>query len=254
MEDGMPKSLVLLLSSALLAAAPAGAAIYGDTLLAAIAHRHHKIAAITLDATGTKGQSLHVAYGDMPAGSQPIEGPLADALGEPIGISAILFHGHASPAETKAIAIDLARHIYTPDNLAEADPFVEGGRRSVHGQALVDRAIAAHPHLVTLAMHVALPNEENRIVASNFGRIGKLADKDDAHVVADGAVLKEVTNGGHRLAVELPMHDASGRTIGALSTSFTIDANTDAGVASAEAIAVRNEIAKALPSLDALAH
>ena len=101
-----------------------------------------------------------------------------------------------------------------------ADPFVAGAVRSAKGQDLIERGAQREPSLVTIAFHIALPGRDNQIVASNFGRIGKPADADDRRVIATSTVLQEVTNEGKRFAVELPLRDHSGRTIGALSTSF----------------------------------
>ena len=53
-------------------------------------------------------------------------------------------------------------------------------RAKNYAQSLIDRALAKHPKVTTLAMHVTPPNSpDNMIIASNFGRIGKKADDDD---------------------------------------------------------------------------
>lgn len=237
----------LWLAGLLIGTSPAVAGTYGDTLLADTMARHPGISGITITANGSKG-ALAARSGAPAATAAAL--PLLNAMGETIGTIAITFR---ETGDAAAIARDMSRMIYTADNIGEPDPFVPGTTRSMAGQRLVDAEIAVHPRLVTLAMHVALPGRDNQIIASNFGRIGKAADKDDAHVIADGAVLKEVTNGGNRLAVELPMHDASGRTIGALSTSFSVDASQGPAAAAAEADEVRDEIARRIPTLDALA-
>jgi hypothetical protein len=126
--------------------------------------------------------------------------------------------------------------------------------RAPLAQKLVDRTIDANPDLVTLAMHVTPPGEPNNIIiASNFGRIGKVGDEDDMHVVNDQAVLKEVTNGGRRLAVSLPMYDRAGAVIGALSTSFTMARGQDQAEVEKRAVAVRDALAAQTPSLAMLA-
>lgn len=218
---------------------------YGDTLLARTMARHPEISGIAITVHGSRGDIAVQAGTPSPAPSLP----LLDAMGEAVGTVAVSFR---APGDAGAIASEMARMIYTADNIGEADPFVAGAHRSMAAQRLVDAEIEGHPRLVTLAMHVALAGQGNQIIASNFGRIGKAADKDDAHVIADGAILKEVTNGGRRLAVELPMHDAAGRTIGALSTSFTVDAAGGQDAAAAEANTVRDEIAQHVATLDAL--
>ncbi|MDE0856218.1 MAG: hypothetical protein OSA97_17525, partial [Nevskia sp.] len=57
----------------------------------------------------------------------------------------------------------------------------------IYAQQLVDKAVAKHPELLVLAMHVTPPGSaDNVIVASNIGRIGKKADDDDMSVVKSG--------------------------------------------------------------------
>lgn len=234
-----------LLTSIVLAAAPAVAGTYGDRLVAQTMRRHPEIAGIAISAQSSKG--IVRAEAGSPASGPAIA--LPNAMGEPIGTVAIAFR---TAGDAATIAREMGRMIYTADTIGEADPFVPGTARSVPAQRIVDAVAFSHSDLVTLAMHVALPGRDNQIIASNFGRIGKAADKDDAHVIADGAILKEVTNGGKRVAIELPMQDAQGRTIGALSTSFTVNNPGGGDAAEQEAITVRDEIARQIPGLDAL--
>ncbi|MEO5494967.1 MAG: hypothetical protein ABIR08_13185 [Sphingomonas sp.] len=237
----------LLLGISGLAAFPAAAQTYGDTLAADVAGRHPAIISLRIDATGKDGKPLTL-HGSGAGATATV--PLTNALGEPIGSVTIVTRRRAAAAP---IARELARRIYVADNLAEPDPFVTGTVRSLRAQALVDTIIDRFPDLVTLAMHVALPGADNTIIASNFGRVGKRADGDDADVIASGSIRKEVTNGGKRLAVELPMLDARGTVIGALSTSFAMASSADEARAYTRAFAVRDALARMTPSLAALA-
>lgn len=230
------------------AALPVGAQTYGDTLVAAIAAAHPDVAAIEINATGRDGKAIRISWGTAVGASSSAS--LDDAAGEPIGTITITGR---TLVDARPLARAISRRIYVVDNLAEPDPFVAGAERSVRGQALVDAAIDANADLITLAMHVALPGADNRIIASNFGRIGKAADKDDADVITNGSVHREATNGGRRLAVELPMLDARRRVIGALSTSFSMTATGGEARALARAIAVRDALASRIPSLSWLA-
>lgn len=227
----------------LIAATPVGPR-YGETVLAA-ASREAGGAKLHIDAKGRDG--LAISIGANVSGGNEV--PLADAMGNPIGTLTVSAGAKKSPA---AVSAWLARRIYVADNLVEADPFVVGAARAPKAQALVDATLSRFPDLVTLALHVAPPGGENIIAASSFGRIGKAADKDDLHVERDGAVLREVTNGGKRLAVELPLNDRSGRTIGALSTSFTVPAGTDPQSVYARAVAVRDAMAQKIASRSGL--
>ena len=230
----------LLLAAVLLAAAPAAVgARYGETLLA----RAPGHVAAHIEATGKAGAPIVV--GPHIVGTTL---PLSDAMGQAIGTVTIA----APPARARAIAAWLARRIYVADNLAEPDPFVADARAAPRAQALVERALNQFPDLVTLALHVAPPGGINTIVASNFGRIGKVADADDAEVETRGTIRREVTNGGARLAVELPLTDRTGLSIGALSTSFRVPAGADPQSIYPRAVLVRDAMARRIASRAAL--
>lgn len=210
---------------------------YGDTLLAEAAHRSG--AALHIEARGKEGAPL--AIGAPVTGGVTV--PLADAMGHTIGTLTA-----APGARAAGIAAWLSRRIYVVGNLAEPDPFVAGAVHSPRADALVEEMLARFPDLVTLALHVAPPGGGNIIAASSFGRIGKRGDNDDRHVERDGAVLREVTDGGMRLAVELPLLDGTGHSIGALSTSFAVPAGSDPQAGYARAVAVRDTLAQLIQS------
>jgi hypothetical protein len=225
----------------------AWAGVYGDTLLAMIAARHKGISSLRIEAAQSGGVTVAVSWG-APTG-RGATSPLRDAMGRTIGTVTMTANRHVRPA---VVAAEIGRRIYVVDNLVEPDPFVAGATRSLRAQAIVENMLADFPDLVTLALHVALPGRDNAIIASNFGRIGKPADADDADVVTRGTIHREVTNGGRRLAVELPLLDAQGRTIGALSASFVIPSNGGEDSAYRRAITVRNGIARRIRSIDTL--
>lgn len=229
---------------ALLAIAGATGPRYGDTLLSK-ARPVARGAAVRIDAIGKSGLPITVG----PAGTRGSRAVLTDAMGQPIGTVTVA----AGPARASLVASWLARRIYVAENLSEPDPLVPGARSWRKAQALVDRALARHPDLVTLAMHANLPGGGNGIVASSFGRIGKAADEDDLHVIREGTVLREATNNGRRLAVELPLLDRDGHVVGALSTSFSTPHGNNPELTYARAVAVRNSIAREIPSLSAMA-
>lgn len=85
-------------------------------------------------------------------------------------------------------------------------------------QKLVDEALSKHPEILLIAIHAQPPGHKNVIVASNFGRIGKIGDEDDMRCIHTGKNNLEV-NGPH-YEDELVLQDASGKTIGALGVVF----------------------------------
>ena len=121
-----------------------------------------------------------------------------------------------------------------------------------YAQQLVSATLAAHPELTVLAFHVTPPaGTQNVIIASNIGRIGKAAESDDLSVLTSGKERVENTKTGD-LSVELPMHDATGKTIGVIGSTFHSTPETDRGSIVQQAEHVRDEIALRTPSLASL--
>ncbi|HZU63906.1 MAG TPA: hypothetical protein VFF98_09490, partial [Novosphingobium sp.] len=183
--------------AAVLALAPAGPALahgtYGEDLLAGSLRHYPAVLGLRILATDRSGAAIALAEGDFGQGLAILL-PLANAMGEPVG--ELTVQCRCSAGQARRVAAHLARRILTAEGLSEPAPFVAGAQTAPAAQAIVEREVDRHPALVTLAMHVARPQGANAIIASSFGRIGKAADKDDAHVIADGAILREVTNGG----------------------------------------------------------
>jgi len=115
----------------------------------------------------------------------------------------------------------------------------------VYAQELVDRTVAAHRDLMVVAMHVTPPKSaENVIVASNIGRIGKVADEDDLRVINTGKPNLEEAHGGTRYEVELVLRDAQGETIGALGLVWPYRAGQDKKAFDRRAEAIRDDLAR----------
>ena len=241
--------MLAFMGAAALAAATSGQT-YGNSLLARELGRHPQLsyASIELDAPSAG----HFEAGTAIAGVPEIKLPVADGLGQHIGTLTLRSARPLRPTESAQIATEISRRVYSRAVLSEADPFTVDAFRSARGDRLVERELDREPTLVTIAFHVALPGRDNQIIASNFGRIGKAADNDDRRVIATSSVLQEVTNGGKRLAVELPLLDSAGRTIGALSTSFILGSDgPSAGYRSA--LRVQHDLSRSVRGLGSLA-
>lgn len=120
-----------------------------------------------------------------------------------------------------------------------------------YAQQLVERTLSRHPGLRILAFHVTPPGRaENMIVASNIGRIGKLADADDLSVLHSGAPRAERTKTG--CSVELPLLDAARRPIGVVGITFSYTEGEDPKAITDHAVQVRDELAGQIPSLASL--
>lgn len=123
---------------------------------------------------------------------------------------------------------------------------------SIYAQQLLDRTLARHPEVTVMALHVTPPQgHDNIIIASNIGRIGKLADADDLRVLATGKPLIERTRTGD-ISVELPLQEAGGQVVGVLGATISAKAAADKDQALVLALAVRDELRASTGSLDAL--
>lgn len=234
------------------AAALGASASYGESLLDAMHRRHPEISAAQIHAVDAQGASMELnrRWSGRSRASQELR--LLDATGDVIG-TVVLQSSCVTFSNAHQIANELARRIYVPAVLAEPDPFAAGAVSAPAAQALIDRALDRDPTIVTLAFHVEPPSaSRNTIVASSFGRIGKPADADDEQVVRQGKTRQEITNGGKRVAIELPLLDSHGQIIGALSTSFKLDPGDDPNRVDKRAVALRDLFARRIPSLKAL--
>jgi len=114
----------------------------------------------------------------------------------------------------------------------------------IYAQELVDRTVAQHPDLLVVVMHVTPPKgQDNVIIASNIGRIGKPGDEDDLRVISTGAPNLEVGHGG-RYEVELIFRDAAGEPLGALGLVWPYRAGDDPAVFQRKAEQIRDALAR----------
>jgi hypothetical protein len=94
-----------------------------------------------------------------------------------------------------------------------------------YAQELVDQALAKHPEVLLLAIHAGAPKYD--IIASNFGRIGKLGDEDDLRCIRTGKDNLEVNPAGIHFEDQTPLRDRSGKIIGAIGVVFRYKTGDD---------------------------
>src|SRR6266851_5347988 len=114
-----------------------------------------------------------------------------------------------------------------------------------YGQYLVDRAVARHPELLGLDLQTTPPNgSESVVIASkdreHLGRKIALRDADAAKVAIDAAT-------GQR-AVELPLQDKTGNTIGAIRAVYAYSKGDDEMRLVSQAEALRGEMRGQIPT------
>jgi hypothetical protein len=115
-------------------------------------------------------------------------------------------------------------------------------------QKLVDELAVKHPELVRIGLHLTPPaGSENLIVASNIAsKIGQKSDPEDLAAMRTGkpVALREQGN----FDVTLPLHDASGKVIGAIGLTFKPAANEPEAAAIRRAQGIARELEKQVSS------
>ena len=184
-----------------------------------------------------------------------VELPLNDVSGVRIGALGVVFpldaHTDQKARHAEAIRIrdEISHRILTPDNLVESWPYDSNYSENTYAQALVDKTLAKHPDIQVLALHVTPPGSKtNIILASNIGRIGKLADSDDMGVVNTGKPDMAVNAEGDRFETELALHDRSGKQIGAVSIVYGYAKGDDKSALARKANAIASELSSNISS------
>jgi len=188
-----------------------------------------------------------------------VELPLNDVSGVRLGALGVVFPYDAQTdqkarhAEAIRIRDEISRRILKPANLVESWPYDPKYSDDTYAQALVDKTLEAHRDIQVIGLHVTPPNgKANIILASNIGRIGKVADSDDMGVVNTGRPNMAVNAEGDRFETELALRDQNGTQIGAVSIVYGYTKGVDEVALAHKAQAVAAELAHNIPSAAAL--
>ena len=241
---------------------------YVQHQIVAAKSRHPEIAAITVIAKREKGNGMLVLGStvDHTKVMTAVAAPAADAVagstvreafnsnsGHRLGTIEIVFKGAANVATATAVQADLASATLSAKNAADPWPFDPAFGPDTYAQTLTTKTIAKHPELLVMMIHATPPTgKRNVIIGSNIGRFGKAADEDDLRVIDKGSTNLEVGGDNDRFETELPLNDAKGHRIGALGLVFPFKAGDDREAIHRKGLAIRDEVAAAIPSSAAL--
>jgi hypothetical protein len=151
------------------------------------------------------------------------------------------------------IAAQMARVTLSPKNAVDPWPYDAAFGPNSYAQQLTERLVAKHPDLLVMMIHATPPGgARNVVIGSNIGRFGKVADEDDARVIDKGETNLEIGGDTDRFETELPLNDASGKRIGALGLVFGYHDGADKDAIHAHGRAIRDEVARQIPSSAAL--
>lgn len=154
----------------------------------------------------------------------------------------------------EAVQAQMARNTLSLKNAVDPYPFDAAYGPNTYAQKLTERTVAAHPDVLVMMIHATPPKgAHNIIIGSNIGRFGKQADEDDLRVIEKGSTNLEV--GGDdkdRFETELPLLDRAGKRIGALGLVFALKPGADKEALHRHGLAIRDEVARAIPDNAAL--
>ncbi len=183
-----------------------------------------------------------------------VELPLKDVTNDTVGAISIVYPykaGDDKAALAKradAVRDQLQRKISNAANLTQSYRFDPTIPTHTYAQQLVDQAMAAHPKLLILMLHIVPPGKTtNVVVGTSIGRVGKPADADDMRAINTGIPNLEVN--GNRFEVETRLLDVKGRTLGAVGIVFPYKPGDDKAALKREGFAIRDELRARIPSL-----
>jgi hypothetical protein len=135
-----------------------------------------------------------------------------------------------------------------------AETLGKAADNAIYAQTLSNEVMANHTDLVVIGLHALKPgNKEETMIASNLDRIGKKDDEDDLAVSHERkTILAPNIKDPAKFEVAVPLHDATGKTIGSMSAVFKYAAGDDEVKMHKAALAIRDDIAKKIPDTAAL--
>src|ERR1700682_3859381 len=136
----------------------------------------------------------------------------------------------------------------TPASAAEK--LGKAADNAIYAQTLANEVMASHPELVVIGLHALKPgSQEETMIASNLDRVGKQDDEDDLAVSHERkTILAPNIKDPTKFEVAVPLKEETGKVIGSFSTVFKYTAGDDEVKMHAAAVAIRDELAKKIPS------
>jgi DNA-binding beta-propeller fold protein YncE len=147
--------------------------------------------------------------------------------------------------------------VYEPINTPPPKFPPTDAKESVNAPAaeqIVLETLSAHPLLRRMGLHVIPPGRENMILIANGNatRIGIRTSEADFAAVKSGGIYGPRIADGEFYNMKMPMFDARGRRIGILVMEIACTDAANEEDAARKAAAIRDEVSKRIPSLQAL--
>jgi hypothetical protein len=142
-----------------------------------------------------------------------------------------------------------------PDLTTLFEPFIVGSvTEDTLAQKLTMQALARHPDILVVAMHVTPPGgKANKVIAINVPKfIGRDSDEVDTDTEKTGKIVMQVIPKTHRLEVHMPMLAADGSRVGTVCTVYLWEDESQAADLFARSLAMRDELRPQIPGYEAL--
>lgn len=122
----------------------------------------------------------------------------------------------------------------------------------IYAQQVVNETMAKNPDLLVIGIHANLPGtKDERMVATNLPRVGKVDDDDDKGAAQENkTVLAPNQTKPEEFEVLMPLHDSSGNTIGAVGLVYKYKKGEDQRKLLDKATKIRDDFAKKFKTAD----
>ncbi|MGH9729420.1 MAG: PDC sensor domain-containing protein [Candidatus Acidiferrales bacterium] len=117
-------------------------------------------------------------------------------------------------------------------------------------QKLVEDTHAQHPEATEIGIVTVSARGCRTIASTDKGDIGEKCEADDSAPIKTGKPYVEKEKDGYDIS--LPLHDASGKAIGAVGIEFKLEGGQTAANMTAKAKEIAGEMEKQIPSKAAL--
>lgn len=150
-----------------------------------------------------------------------------------------------------ATFVMLGLGLYALTMAAEEKKVGKAADNKIHAQTLIFQMMADNPDLLIGGMHAVAPGASGQtMIASTLDRIGAEDDEGDISVGVGGrTILVPNLKNPPRFSMMIPLKDSSGKRIGALALAFKYRENEDETKIFLRGVAIRDQVAKKIPSL-----
>lgn len=185
--------------------------------------------------------------------------PLRDVSDQTIGALGVVFRWSAGQPDARfledAAAMRNKLQAVIPSVSALLEPFTIGAAPDdTLAQKLTMQALARHPDILVVAMHVTPPGEKtNKVIGINEPKfLGRDSDDVDSDTEKSGRIVMQMNPRTHRMEVHMPMLAADGSRVGTICTVCLWEDESQAADFLVRSLALRDELRPQIPGCAAL--